>query len=702
MKIKLSAPVVMVCLLLNVGLLLPFSTTTSIAAAPDIGDMAPEITLPDRNGQNFRLSSLKGNLVLVSFWSTWCVACNVVKNPEYVKLYDKYKLDQFTTADGFTILSVGFDSNIDKWKRRIQKNNLTWPFHVVDPASYDSPYWLIYELESIPANFLLDENGQILGRDMSFTQLDYELGQRSIGKRPYPVGMEPPPPPPPPIAERRPAPIYNPPPPQREVITAPPPPPVYNPPAPNPRYGEVITAPPPPVYNPPPPSTHYGEVITTPPPPPVYNPPTPNPRYGEVVTAPPPPPVYNSPTYGGDEGEVYKIQLGVFKNPAINQYNDLGHLGTIELENVPNKPGLSRVHLGSFGSKGHAEIILEDVKAAGFQDAFVVMRGATGKSNTLPTMPPTTNPPPQAPIANNNGGGNVQNGLDVFGSGSFDNPPPANSAPLTPPMPTFPSEPPSQSNGDVRLVYKIQLGVFADPPLAHFGYLESMGRLQTEAVKKRPHLQRLLLGDFEDKTTAEHVLTQVHASGHVDAFVIHREYYRTEDAARYNPSFVSNDVMIDKNGDLLLVSNPMGQKGSMVGRPAPEILTDAIAGPSIPLRALKGDVVLLYLWAPWSGLAREHHVEMNRIYRIFRNEPFEIFSVAFDKNKERIKRIMNADELLWKIHLYDEQGMESEILKHYNVDDLPALFLVNERGIVTLENVSYEELEDVIAKELGY
>jgi len=112
------------------------------------------------DGKNLKLSDLQGNFVLVNFSSTWCVACNTIKNPEYVRLYNEFHDGAFGSPQtGFKIMSVAFDSNKDAWSKRIFDANLMWDTHVIDLDSYYSSFWYIYNLRSIPSSYLIDEKG---------------------------------------------------------------------------------------------------------------------------------------------------------------------------------------------------------------------------------------------------------------------------------------------------------------------------------------------------------------------------------------------------------------------------------------------------------------------------------------------------------------------------------------------------------------
>lgn len=124
-------------------------------AQPRLGSSAPEIALPAADGQITSLSSLKGKVVLLDFWASWCGPCRKT-NKQVQPIYKKYK------DKGFEIFSVSVDASKPAWLNAVKQDNIIWP-HVIDTrAATGNQLTNIWNLRYIPSTFLLDKEGKIV------------------------------------------------------------------------------------------------------------------------------------------------------------------------------------------------------------------------------------------------------------------------------------------------------------------------------------------------------------------------------------------------------------------------------------------------------------------------------------------------------------------------------------------------------------
>ena len=105
--------------------------TNGQIASLSIGDKAPEIEMRDPQGNIRKLSDLKGKVVLIDFWASWCRPCRM-ENPNVVRTYSQYKDAAFKNGDGFEVFSVSLDQNKAAWQKGILQDKLTWENHVSD------------------------------------------------------------------------------------------------------------------------------------------------------------------------------------------------------------------------------------------------------------------------------------------------------------------------------------------------------------------------------------------------------------------------------------------------------------------------------------------------------------------------------------------------------------------------------------------
>jgi len=134
-----------------------------------VGQQAPDFTVPGLDGKPVKLADFKGKYVLIDFWASWCAPCRQ-ENPNVVKAYNAYK------DKNFTILGISLDKDAVAWKKAIADDRLTWN-HAGELKDFEGEVVRKYHIEAIPSSFLLDPNGRIVAKNLRGAELDEFLGK---------------------------------------------------------------------------------------------------------------------------------------------------------------------------------------------------------------------------------------------------------------------------------------------------------------------------------------------------------------------------------------------------------------------------------------------------------------------------------------------------------------------------------------------
>jgi len=143
------------------------SSANAQGPTPNITDSRLDFTVTSLKGDSIKLSSLKGKVVLLDFWASWCVPCRF-SNKYLVKLYNKYK------DKGLEILGVSLDDEVSDWKKAVAKDKITW-MQGIDLGGWDALAAVKWQVDALPSSFLINKKGDVVAINLDRDELEKKI-----------------------------------------------------------------------------------------------------------------------------------------------------------------------------------------------------------------------------------------------------------------------------------------------------------------------------------------------------------------------------------------------------------------------------------------------------------------------------------------------------------------------------------------------